>query len=1782
MIELRPISPAEETKQGIPRQLREAVALEVIRMADQRAYLENPDYAKDALAEHQAAKMPLESSGTPGEGATPQGAAQTQPTTAAAPEVAEAAPDAATTTPLPDDSVEVSPFNEFRERVTSGEGGRGLTDTRGMSRGGEQREAAPHGGRGTAEGGMANVNAILYGAVEAVDWAIDAWSDWVVGDQEWKGRKIPDLTEAAGLTAPPPDDTSAQVFAVASQFGVGMLLPGAGLASKGAQAVLGPAAKWLAGTGKAGAAAVKTARGVTGGAGVTARGAWSDAIAHDPNQGALQNLFNAFPATQRLADHWLVARDPNDPEHYNRMRNAVEGMIIGGVLGGTIHAGSKLGAKVMSENITNRLHEYVLAAHKGRPSVGDTGPDGKILKDAVNRETAENAVAFEQAVQDKIAQRAKSASSALEDDAVVIDGVHAAPDLTPEERTMVEMLVNKRAAGVELEPDEVALLQRVEAPKVTPVEMSEDELYELDFLTKKEGAHGLDKGEEATKKRLEDKKAGKAQEKPAEEPEGRTEEAIEAELADTRAELTALVRNDPKAADGAEGLALRQKVKGLGKEMVEAMGRRGPVPSAKQAETRETEAEDAAEGVEDEESKEERQQVDIDPVAAAQRAELRALRREEARGRPDQPISRSRWGVVDTIDDLQDRIAGADFPKRIEAARRMLAESDDPVLVDHRLLANLEILDGFARDAGVYGLEGGEKGAALSHSVWRSYWNLRAAPPETEAVRRGEALEKFTEFAHWLHRGSQGVVKTGAKFDQETFTRWQLDARNRGRNNPTLNPESEAAAPGPATTRAQTVAEVRAEEPPDFGKTPMDKKLIQVRPERIPGLQVGNGAPPIRGYDPVAAVNDPIDTRFGQINNTDEDFAVLDETIGIARRGERTHGEITRSILAKGVRNEDAADMVSDLVRKYGIDVTALNPSRLNPMNVRRGGSDIVHKDPEVALYTIQSMAGTIQRMAVTASAEGATATQRGDVLKALHKQYAYMRKLLGQDKEAADAMQRAGLSMTDSQDPVYRRMNANELIAASGGSDNVDAIINALANSKPDVESVLRISGAWRDRAEYAWGLRRGLSAHKAFSTFLEIRSDSMLGNMASRARDIMVGNPAYFLLEMSENYAAARLPKALGGEGVASAQAERELSYQLVGYASAMKKASKAAWDDAKFQALGGSDPVDLVTGEYRPPIKHAEDQLAAERAQKLHANFISQDRLDVNTRAKQQGVPTLLRDAMMAKGGWMAKTAHFLDQGIGQAGTLSHTVIQAGDVFNKTPIYDSEVARLAANQAARENLTGKAYSVRVAALRENTEALAPDIHDQAMDAAHRGTFTQAPEGKGLLDKPTQMTIEYRNRNPGVAIALPFITTLNNITNATVDRVPILNLLPTQAREALAKGGRPRAQVISRTMTGAGLIYGGHELQQAGILTGGMAGTPEQRAAAFRQGWRPYSVRATRDDGSVVYIGYNKIPVIGALLGTGANIAHMSLAAQNADELGQSVNWFHAGSTVFGGLMHDFWFNAVSEFYEVAASGSAEKIERWMKGFTESIIPKSGLARNAERIFDTDAGPLEPGREGALVDEMDRDLTVLQALWNGVKEGTDNAMSRYGILNGQFPKIEPLSGGQPTQWLPETDGVADMMINAGLVVMGGGHARPHPAREEYMRLGVKIGRMDEWMPSGGNARGFEEVHVRLSTEQNHYLERQADVFRTREARKLVESTMYKVANDRTKRAALELLERQSKDAAFESVLKGGSPFKGEMEDMVSDARAIMDRRAKIERERSRERQLELEAGDG
>ena len=115
--------------------------------------------------------------------------------------------------------------------------------------------------------------------------------------------------------------------------------------------------------------------------------------------------------------------------------------------------------------------------------------------------------------------------------------------------------------------------------------------------------------------------------------------------------------------------------------------------------------------------------------------------------------------------------------------------------------------------------------------------------------------------------------------------------------------------------------------------------------------------------------------------------------------------------------------------------------------------------------------------------------------------------------------------------------------------------------------------------------------------------------------------------------------------------------------------------------------------------------------------------------------------------------------------------------------------------------------------------------------------------------------MADEFRNRNPGGVHRGALHQDIGNITRGTIQRIPISGVVRSaEMRQALRTPGR-RAELISKQTTGAVLVGTGAVLQSNGIITGAMAGSPDQRRAAYKQGLRPYSVRTTDEDGNVVY---------------------------------------------------------------------------------------------------------------------------------------------------------------------------------------------------------------------------------------------------------------------------------------------------------------------------------------
>ena len=278
----------------------------------------------------------------------------------------------------------------------------------------------------------------------------------------------------------------------------------------------------------------------------------------------------------------------------------------------------------------------------------------------------------------------------------------------------------------------------------------------------------------------------------------------------------------------------------------------------------------------------------------------------------------------------------------------------------------------------------------------------------------------------------------------------------------------------------------------------------------------------------------------------------------------RTEGAVD----AERAAREGAAEDLGRLLRSYGVD-RKRNLGGL-ALGLRWGHGIREDVDPRIAIQTMEAMAGTIQRTAAAARMNGAPATARADLLRALHKQNAYVQWLYRRDKEAEASLRRAGLDMAETEDPIRRRLHSDETHLAVGRQpDRAGAVLDAVRPNLT-VSDLVRLAGRWRDRSEYAWGAGRAMGLHKAFrKPHRDARRRNAVepgdaGAQPDRERHVPD-------LEHRRGVPGpARDPWRLGAGARAGG---------LAGGVSSGRSGRRAGWPtgNLKFQLRGGADPTD-----------------------------------------------------------------------------------------------------------------------------------------------------------------------------------------------------------------------------------------------------------------------------------------------------------------------------------------------------------------------------------------------------------------------------------------------------------------------------------------------------------------------------------------------------------------------------------------------------------------------------
>jgi len=293
---------------------------------------------------------------------------------------------------------------------------------------------------------------------------------------------------------------------------------------------------------------------------------------------------------------------------------------------------------------------------------------------------------------------------------------------------------------------------------------------------------------------------------------------------------------------------------------------------------------------------------------------------------------------------------------------------------------------------------------------------------------------------------------------------------------------------------------------------------------------------------------------------------------------------------------------------------------------------------------------------------------------------------------------------------------------------------------------------------------------------------------------------------------------------------------------------------------------------------------------------------------------------------------KASGWLGQGLDLFGFVtripSRLMLSTDELF-KSIGYRMEVTANAYGQASRKGLTGEAFKAEV----QNIISAPPKgLHDIGVAAARFNTFTQE---LGEVGKAGQ---NFVSQMPLARLVLPFIRTPTNIFKYFGTRTPGLNLLASQARANLAKGGRAADLELAKTGMGIMLYTGAVTLALSGNLTGGGTYYPDKskRYATARErreaGMQDYSFKVGDE-----YIAYNRLDPFGMFFGVVADLADL---AGHVDEY--ELNDLVAGTMLAfrNNITNKTWMESVSSV--VAALDDPNKgAGDYLRKITSSFVP-------------------------------------------------------------------------------------------------------------------------------------------------------------------------------------------------------------------------------------------------
>lgn len=288
-----------------------------------------------------------------------------------------------------------------------------------------------------------------------------------------------------------------------------------------------------------------------------------------------------------------------------------------------------------------------------------------------------------------------------------------------------------------------------------------------------------------------------------------------------------------------------------------------------------------------------------------------------------------------------------------------------------------------------------------------------------------------------------------------------------------------------------------------------------------------------------------------------------------------------------------------------------------------------------------------------------------------------------------------------------------------------------------------------------------------------------------------------------------------------------------------------------------------------------------------------------------------------------------------------------IGAMDEWVRVSNYRAHVRAKTLRRLRADGITGKE------ALKRADQAVKDAFYDngaakwqESLDFAEVPTFSGKLNKETLSGKIHGMT----NEHIETKIIAPFIKAGVNIFDYAWQSTPGLNRLNRKTKEALAKGGEEAAIVHARSFL-ATSIFSFTMMQAAeGNITGRGPSDHALRSLAYKDGFRPYSIKIPGTD---KWVSYRRLDPMGYFIGMAADINELRQESGDGE-----TEWHEAGygalAALVGNMSSKLYMQGLSDFAEAWTKGDEHTMKRWLQGFGSNLaVPNLANTMNPDPLM-------------------------------------------------------------------------------------------------------------------------------------------------------------------------------------------------------------------------------------